>query len=110
MRLATLAFGATLGGYFGLLGLWLAWSTTPAHRSAAAMTLAIFVLPLLLPLRGLLDNRRAAYIWLGLLSLFYFIHGAGAVVWLKEERILAILEIIFSLSLFGGALTRLKLR
>jgi uncharacterized membrane protein len=108
MKLATASFGATLAGYFGLLGLWLAWSLSPMHRSAAAMTLAVFVLPLLLPLRGLLDNRRASYIWLGLLSLFYFLHGAGAVVW-TQELPLAIMEIVFSLFLFAGALARLKL-
>lgn len=108
MRPATAAFGATLAGYFGLLGLWLAWSLSPMHGDAASMTLAVFVLPLLLPLRGLLDNRRSSYIWLGVLSLFYFLHGAGAVVW-TQARPLAIMEIVFSLSLFLGALMRLKL-
>jgi uncharacterized membrane protein len=59
-------------------------------------------------LRGLLYDRPSVFIWLGLLSLAYFIHGVGAAVD-ASERLPAALEILFSLFLFGGSVARLKL-
>ncbi len=108
---AQLAPRVALAGYFGLLGLWVAWATvlaTPRHAPTALVLMAT-TLPLLPWLRGLLYDRRSAYVWLGLLSLVYFIHGVGALA-APLERQLAALEVLFSLALFGGSLMRLKRR
>ena len=96
-------------GYFGLLGLWLGWSTVfaPARHAPEALVLAVTALPLLIPLRGFLYDRRGSYIWLGLFSLVYFIHGVGAVID-PSQRLQAGFEIAFSLCLFGGSLARLR--
>ena len=98
-------------GYFGLLGLWIAWSTVlaPARHAPAALVLAVATLPLLIPLRGFLYDRRGSFIWLGMLSLIYFIHGVGAATD-ASQRIPAGLEIAFSLCLFGGSLARLRIK
>ena len=107
----SLARTAALAGYFGLLGLWLAWPTAfaPARHAPTSLVLAVATLPLLLPLRGLLYDRRGSYIGLGLLSLLYFIHGVVAAVD-PGQRVLAGLEIAFSLCLFGGSYLRLRTR
>jgi len=100
---------AVFVGYFGLLGLWLAWATAfaPARHAPTALVLSVATLPLLLPLRGMLYARRGSFIGLGLLSLLYFIHGVGAATD-AGQRVQAALEIAFSLSLFGGSYARLK--
>ena len=102
---------AALVGYFGLLGLWLAWATAfaPPRHAPTSLVLALTTLPLMIPLRGLLYDQRGAYIGLGLLSLLYFIHGVVAAVD-PGQRVLAGLEIAFSLSLFGGSYLRLRMR
>jgi uncharacterized membrane protein len=101
----------TGAGYFGLLGLWMAWSTVlaPDRHAPASLVLAVAALPLLIPLRGFLHDRRGSFIWLGMLSLVYFIHGVGAATD-AGQRVPAGLEIAFSLCLFGGSLARLRIK
>jgi uncharacterized membrane protein len=102
---------ATFIGYFGLLGLWIAWGTVfaPARHAPKALVLAVAALPLLIPLRGMLYDRRGSFILLGLLSLVYFIHGVGAATDASQLP-QAVLEIAFSLCLFGGSLARLRMK
>jgi uncharacterized membrane protein len=109
MSNAGFAHGLALTGYFGLLSLWIAWTIwfTPANQAPKALILMMSILPLLPLLRGLLYDRRRTFVWLGLLSLVYFIHGVGATV-AAGERWPALLEIGFSLCLFGGSLARLR--
>src|SRR5512143_2965543 len=68
-RLRTLAIAALLG----LIGLGLAWELWLAPTGAR--TLALKVLPLLLPLPGLLQDRLYTYRWLSLFVWLYFIEG-----------------------------------
>ncbi len=98
-------------GYFGLLGLWIAWSTVlaPPRHAPTSLILGVAALPLLIPLRGMLYGRRGSYIWLGLFSLIYFIHGVGATTE-AGQRVWAGLEIVFSLCLFAGSLARLRIQ
>jgi uncharacterized membrane protein len=105
----SLARTAAFAGYFGLLGLWLAWATTfaPTRHAPTSLVLAVSTLPLLLPLRGLLHDRRGSFLALGLLSLLYFIHGVVAATDASQWA-LAGLEIVFSLCLFSGAVARLR--
>lgn len=107
----TMARIASLLGYFGLLVLWMAWSTVfaPVRHAPKSLTLAIAAMPLLIPLRGLLYDRRWSHLWLGLVSLVYFMHGIGAAT-IPSQRIQAGLEILFSLCLFAGSLARLRNR
>lgn len=103
------ARAAVFVGYFGLLGLWLAWATVfaPPRHAPTALVLAVSTLPLLLPLRGMLYDRRGSFMGLGLLGLAYFIHGVGAATD-AAQRVPAGLEIVFSLCLFGGSILRLR--
>jgi len=100
---------AVFAGYFGLLGLWLAWATVfaPPRHPPTALVLSMATLPLLLPLRGMLHDRRSSFTGMGLLSLVYFIHGVGTATD-ASQRVLAGLEIAFSLCLFAGTVLRLK--
>lgn len=98
-----------LAGYFGLLGLWLLWSTAfaPARHAPTVLVLAMSALPLLLVLRSLLHDRRGGYVWLAFFGLVYFMHGVGAATDVTQ-RALAYGEISLSLLMFVGCIYRLR--
>jgi uncharacterized membrane protein len=96
---------AALTGYFGLFGLLMLWHTilAPSPRFPVVLVLLFSVTPLLFVLKGLLDANVKSYAWAAYLSLLYFIHGTGEAYVNGQERMLASLEIVFSLLLFFGA-------
>ena len=63
-----------LGSVLALIALGLAWELWLAPTGSR--TLALKVLPLLLPLPGLWRNRMYTYRWLSLMVWLYFIEGA----------------------------------
>lgn len=100
-----------LTGYFGLLSLLMLWPTvlSPPQRVPVALILAVSLLPLLFPLRGLLYGRPSACTWAAYLSLFYFIHGVTDIAGnLGNQRIPGGLEVLASLMLFFGCAFYLK--
>lgn len=94
-----------LFGYFALFFLLMLWNThlAPSKHFPVAMVLIVMVSPLLLPLRGLLYARPRSCAWAAYISLLYFIHGSSEAFVNADQRLLAILEVIFSLLLFFGA-------
>lgn len=96
---------AALTGYFGLFGLLMLWNTVlaPSSHFPVAMVLLCVVTPLLLPLKGLLNANLKSCAWAAYISLIYFIHGTGEAYSNADERLLAGLEVVFSLLLFFGA-------
>lgn len=96
---------AALTGYFGLFGLLMLWNTVlaPSSHFPVAMMLLVLVTPLLLPLKGLLEANLKGCAWAAYISLIYFIHGTGEAYSNTDERLLAGLEVFFSLLLFFGA-------
>ncbi len=93
----------TLGGYSGLLTLmvvWHAWLHPPHHFPTA---LVLTALPLLLPLRGLLHGRTHSHLWACLLMMLYLMHGVVEALTNPPQRLLAIVEITLSLTVFIAA-------
>ncbi|OOG79631.1 hypothetical protein B0E41_22800 [Hydrogenophaga sp. A37] len=68
----TLAVGSLLG----LIALGLAWELWLAPLRPGGSWLVIKVLPLTIPLAGLLKNRMYTYRWVSLLVWLYFTEGA----------------------------------
>lgn len=101
---ARLAWWVSLTGYFSLLVLMLAWNTVlaPSQYFPVAIVLIVMVVPLLIPLRGLLHARPYTHAWTAFLSLLYFTHGVVEATVNPEQRLLGLLEIAFSLLLFFG--------
>lgn len=91
--------------FLGLFSLLMLWQTVlvPSIRFPVALILLLTVFPLLIPLRGFLNGDKKSCSWMAYLSLFYFIHGAIECYANADERVLAGLEIWFSLQLFFGA-------
>ena len=101
-----------LVGYFGLFLLLMAWNTVlaPSVYFPVSLVLIVMITPLLLPLRGLLNAKPKSCAWAAYVSLLYFIHGSVESFVSADQRLLAILEVIFSLLLFFGASFYLRLR
>ena len=96
----------TLTGYFGLLILLVLWYTilSPSANIPVFIMLIIFVVPLLFPLRGLLHERRYTHQWTSYVALFYLVHGLVEIYSTPPDRLLAGLEILFSLLLYTGCI------
>ncbi|GAB3488432.1 hypothetical protein GCM10027399_03180 [Curvibacter fontanus] len=95
----------------GLILLGLAWELWLAPLRPGGSWLALKVLPLCLPLAGLLKNRMYTYRWLSLLLWLYFTEG---VVRATSESApgawLAALEVLLSLALFAACVMHIRLR
>jgi uncharacterized membrane protein len=84
-----------VGSLLGLIALGLAWELWLAPLRPGGSWLVIKVLPLTLPLVGLLKNRMYTYRWLSLLVWIYFTEGAvratsdtGLSAWLAGAEVL----------------------
>ncbi|MEW6707746.1 MAG: DUF2069 domain-containing protein [Pseudomonadota bacterium] len=96
-----------LGSLVGLIVLGLAWELWLAPTGQR--TLALKVLPLLLPLPGLWKRRLYTYRWTSLLVWLYFTEGAVRAA--SERGIaagLASLELVLSLTLFAACLLHVR--
>lgn len=92
--------GLSLASYLGLitlLMLWIIWlGEVPRERISISLLLA--VLPLLLPLRGILAGHAKPIIWGTLLSLPYSVH-AGMLLWDNPPNLaLGLPELLFGLT------------
>ena len=99
-------YGLTLTGYLGTLALLLAWYgwVAPSTHFPRSLVLALFLLPLLLPLRGLLHGRRYTFSWSCFLALVYFMHGVVEAYTSTLTRHLGLLEVCLSALWFIAAI------
>jgi uncharacterized membrane protein len=107
-----IAYWLALGGYFGLLGLlvaWLGW-LSPPEGLPISIALAFMTIPLLFPLRGLLYGRPYTFAWASFLALIYFIHGVVEAYSTPSDRYLAILEILLSVAFYTGCVLYARYR
>jgi uncharacterized membrane protein len=92
-----------------LIALGLAWELWLAPTGRG--TLALKVLPLLLPLPGILKNRMYTYRWLSLLVWLYFAEGAvRATSEHGTGALLATIEIVLCLLLFAACAAHVRWR
>jgi uncharacterized membrane protein len=93
-----------LFGYIGLLlfmPLWL-FILVPDSSYSAYFTLIVYILPLVLPLRGFLKDNTYTYAWANFIVMIYFIHGL-CILWISpSERLYALLELMFASCMFIG--------
>ena len=102
---------AAVGSLLGLIVLGLAWELFLAPIRPGGSWLALKVLPLTLPLAGLLKNRMYTYRWMSLVIWLYF--TAGVVRGWSDpapSRYLALLEVALCLVLFVACALHVRLR
>ncbi|MDO8251493.1 MAG: DUF2069 domain-containing protein [Rhodoferax sp.] len=95
----------------GLIVLGLAWELFLAPIRPGGSWLALKVLPLCIPLAGLLKNRMYTYRWVSLLVWVYFTEGAvRAYSDRPPGNYLAMMEVALCLSLFVACALHVRLR
>ena len=95
----------------GLIVLGLAWELILAPLRPGGSWLALKVLPLCVPLAGLLKNRMYTYRWVSLLVWLYFTEGVvRAFSDAAPSNYLAMLEVGLCLTLFVACALHIRLR
>lgn len=99
------AYWLQLVSYLCLIAFITAWITllAPPETFPIGLVLIACVVPLLLPLMGVLHGRDKSVNWAAYLSLLYFIHGITETFASPTTRVLGIVEIIISLTVFLSA-------
>ncbi|MDH5184432.1 MAG: DUF2069 domain-containing protein [Gammaproteobacteria bacterium] len=109
----------SLLGIFGLISLLMVWeiwlapsidSTEGLLALPRSLVLLFMVVPLLFPLRGILHGRPYTHAWTSFLALFYFMHGVGEAWAGVDTAYLGLLEVLFSVMLFIGAILYTRFR
>ena len=103
--------GLAVGSLLGLMALGLAWELWLAPLRPGGSSLALKVLPLVIPLAGLLKKRMYTYRWVSLLVWLYFTEG---VVRATSDRFpssaLACVEVVLCLVLFTACALHVRWR
>ena len=95
----------------GLIALGLVWELWLAPLRPGGSWLALKVLPLCIPLAGLLKNRMYTYRWVSLMVWLYFIEGVVRA-WGDRPpgNWLALLEVLLCVVLFVACALHVRLR
>tara|TARA_Y100000310_G_scaffold28232_1_gene26891 strand:+ start:160 stop:615 length:456 start_codon:yes stop_codon:yes gene_type:complete len=91
-------------GYIGLLVLMPIWLflIAPREGHSNAFIFVVYILPLLLPLKGIIQDKPYTYAWANFIVMFYFIHGF-TLLWVAQEQLIwVLLELIFASLMFIG--------
>jgi len=91
-----------LTGYFSLLiymPLWLL-IINPSEALSPTLTLVMFTLPLLFPLKGLVQGNPYTFAWSNFVVMIYFLHSLTTIWVSSEDLIWALLELIFATMMF----------
>jgi uncharacterized membrane protein len=100
---------AAVGSVLALIALGLAWELWLAPTGRG--TLALKVVPLLLPLAGLLRNRMYTYRWVSLMVWLYFTEGVVRATSDRGPSVpLAIIEVLLCLLLFAACAAHVRWR
>ena len=88
----------SLLSFFGLMITLACWITLAEHSDnfPTASFLALALLPLLLPLRGLLHGKPYTYAWNSFMLLFYFSHAVGELYSSQHFDFYPTLAVLFS--------------
>ena len=101
----------TVASLLALIVLGLAWELWLAPIRPGGSWLALKVLPLCIPLAGLLKNRMYTYRWLSLLVWLYVLEGlVRATSEPAPGAWLAALEVLLGILLFTGCTLHIRLR
>ena len=100
-----------VGSLLGLIVLGLAWELVLAPIRPGGSLLALKVLPLCVPLAGLLKNRMYTYRWVSLLVWLYFTEGAVRAYGDQPPgNYLAMIQVVLCLTLFVACALHVRLR
>lgn len=91
-------------GYVGLLVLMPLWLfyLAPRTQYSTAFTFCLYVLPLLFPLKGIIQDKPYTYAWANFIVLIFFMHGF-TLLWIASDELLYVtFELAFASLMFVG--------
>lgn len=91
-----------LTGYFSLLiymPLWLLW-LNPSEGLSPTLSLLFFTVPLLFPLKGLVQGNPYTFAWSNFIVMIYFLHSLTTLWVSSSDLVWATLELIFASMMF----------
>ncbi|MCO4798052.1 MAG: DUF2069 domain-containing protein [Colwelliaceae bacterium] len=91
-----------LTGYFSLLIFMPIWLLilNPSDGLSPTLSIVIFILPLLFPMKGLIQGNPYTYAWSNFVVMIYFLHSLTTL-WVSDSDFYwAILELIFASAMF----------
>lgn len=94
----------TLTSYL-LLIIWLVvwhFGLTIDKPTSTLFTLLFWIVPILLPAKGLFEGKPYTYAWTNFIVMYYLLHGLTAVYAVDGERLYALVEILLCFALFTG--------
>ncbi|MCG6199936.1 DUF2069 domain-containing protein [Psychromonas antarctica] len=100
-------------GYFGLIFLipiWHLWLSPASFDINPWFVTSIWFIPLLFPLKGILQSNPYTYAWSGFLALFYLMHSIVILFSSESETALATVELVFTLLFLTGGIGFAKYR
>ncbi len=102
---------AAVGSLIGLIALGLLWELWLAPIRPGGSLLVLKVLPLCIPLAGLLKNRMFTYRWVSLFVWLYFIEGVVRAWGDKApSNYLAMIEVVLCVILFTACALHVRQR
>ncbi len=99
-------------GFFGLL-LWVMfWHILLVEPRTYTITfiLIVYVLPLLLPAKGIIQGKPYTHAWASFIVLLYLMHGITVWYSIPEQWLYALIEIVLCLMMFVGSSYFARLR
>jgi uncharacterized membrane protein len=79
--------------------LYLLW-LSPSAGLSPTLSLVMFTLPLLFPLKGLIQGNPYTYAWANFVIMLYFLHSLTTLWVTPEDTIWALLELTFASMMF----------
>jgi len=92
-------------GYVGLLlliPLWHLYLSPPTLDISPLLVTSIWLLPLLFPLKGIIQGNPYTYAWSGFISLIYIMHSCVIIMANDQELWLAFIELVFASLFLAG--------
>ena len=90
-----------------LIASWYLW-LAPNTDYSLGFVFGLWVLPLLLPLPGLLRARPYTFAWSGFILMLYLAHSL-TVLWIGDSPVLATAELLLTLTALGSGLSYARL-
>ena len=91
--------------YFSLLiymPLWLIF-ISPSTGLSPTLTIVMFVVPLLIPMKGIIQGNPYTYAWTNFVVMIYFLHSLTTLWVAPEDRLWAAIELVLATILFLAA-------
>ena len=93
-----------LGSHLALLCWMILWHSvlTDVHTYSPLFIVLVYIVPLVLPLKGIIQAKPYTHAWANFVVLFYVIHGITTAYAVQGEMLYAIIELILATTMFTG--------